>query len=115
MVGRVPPGYSITDNPATTGRSLGYGADNTEWLPTGPDTLNLTPLKNVSLSPPGFNQGRSVGYGADLQYPIAFLNQPVPVTLPLIGAISIGTALIAALVAFVAARYAVKKEIIRLE
>jgi len=107
MVGRVTPGFEINDNPGTTGRSVGYGADFTSWVQDGPDTLKLHNLPSASRASPGFAEGRMVGYGADLpagitsKYP-QFLQRQLD--LPVIGMISLGTLAIGLLVGILIVR-----------
>ena len=51
-VGRVPPGYPINDSPATSGRSLGYGANIMDRLPiprTVGEALIFIPAATVAV------------------------------------------------------------------
>ena len=111
-VGRVSPGFEINDNPATSGRSLGYGAFSplnytplenktqksptelhygasmTSWVQQDPASLKLYPLPPEGRAAPGFTQGRAVGYGAGLPAMPGFLGKQVNV--PIVGAMSVG-------------------------
>lgn len=103
MTGRVTPGFEINDNPGTTGRSVGYGADFTSWVQESPNSLKLQNLPSASRASPGFAEGRSVGYGADLPDQVTSL-YPGPlkgkVSMPVVGVISVGTILIAIFAAY---------------
>lgn len=110
MVGRVAPGYGIDDNPSTTGRSLGYGADTVTWVQQMPSSLRLEPVGSpagggVSRAAPGFSSAhsRTLDYGCGcsapkyygVTYPLAVLNKKIG-----LGGISIaiGTAIIIAVI-----------------
>ena len=131
MVGRVTPGFEINDNPATTGRSIGYGAPSTAygcgespvqyfgadqsiWTQTGPETLKLQPtIPATSRAVPDFSQGKMLAYGADLppmvtQYYPGFLKNEI--SLPVFGTVMVGTVTIAAVVTFFVVRYVRKKK-----
>lgn len=111
-VGRVTPGYEINDNPATTGRSLGYGAyappvrygsDSTTWVQEDPASLKLKPLPPEGRISPDFADGRMMGYGVDLppsitQYYPGFLKTEL--SLPIVGGITLGTTLLTVLVTY---------------
>lgn len=107
-VGRITPGYEINDNPATTGRSIGYGSPTvhygagfTSWVQEDPASLKLYPLPPEGRASPDFTQGRMVGYGAEQQpftYP-GFLGKSV--SLPVVGTMMMGTIVLIAVGAFV--------------
>lgn len=97
MVGQIPPGFEINDNPATGGRSIGYGspvvaygAPGTSWVQEDPASLRLHPLPPEGRVSPDFTQGRMVGYGAG---PLDIIKTPI--NLPVVGAVSVGIIIIA--------------------